>query len=64
MEPDCRGKRSVILRSENLLGQHLEYVAYHLNRTPFTDTVRTEAALEETTDFAFHVNQYDSQNCI
>ena len=45
-----------ILRSENLLGQHLEYVAYHLNRTPFTDTVRTETALEETTDFTFHVN--------
>ena len=49
------------LRHEDFLSHHFKHVADHLDRTPFTDTVRTETALEESADFALHVNQYDSQ---
>ena len=52
------------LRHEDFFGHHLEYVADHLNRTPFTNAVRTKTTLEETANFTLHVDQYDSQDGI
>jgi hypothetical protein len=40
---------------------NLQHVADDLNATPFTYTVRTETALEESTYLALHVNQNDGE---
>ena len=53
-----------ILRHEDFFGQHFEHVADHLDRTPFTNTVRSKTTLEETADLTLHVDQYDSQDGI
>ena len=48
----------------DFLGKHLEDVAEYLQRAPFPDPVRTEAALEGRADLALHVNHYDGYDYV
>ena len=48
----------------DFLGKHLEDVAEYLQRAPFPDPVRAEAALEGRADLALHVNHYDGYDYV
>lgn len=50
--------------ADNLLGQHFEHVAEHLEYTPFTYTHRAKAALESCADLALHVDKGYSKHSI
>ena len=43
--------------TDNLLGQHFEHIAEHLEKAPLTYTHRTKTALEECTNLALHVDE-------
>ena len=50
--------------TDNLLGQHFEHVAEHLEQAPFTYTHRAKAALEKGAHFALHVDKGDGKHSI
>src|SRR5574344_1435982 len=47
---------------DDFLCEHFQYICKNLKHAPFTNTIRTESALEESANFALGVNQHNSQN--
>ena len=50
--------------TNNLLSQHFKHIAEHLEKAPLTYTHRTESALKESADLAFHVDEGNGKHSI